>query len=330
MGRRRVMIWSVLLSALLGLASAAAPSFSVLLVLRALQGAALAGLPAVAMAYLAEEVHPGSLGLSVGLYIGGNAIGGMGGRLVAGACADLGGWRLALAGVGVIGLVCALVFLRALPPSRRFRPRPLEPRTLARRIRGHVTEPGLLRLDAMGALLMGTFVAVYNGLGFRLAAPPYHLGQAALAAVFLVYPIGSASSASAGRLADRLGRRAVLPAGVVIAVAGLALTAAHSLALIIAGIATLTAGFFAAHSVASSWVGRRAPAAAGQASALYLLAYYAGSSIAGPLAGDAWSRGHWGGVMALAGLLLAAALLVALSLRRTPPLRQTATLPAPA
>jgi YNFM family putative membrane transporter len=327
-GRRPVMVGSVLTASALGLAAAAAPSYPVLLVLRALQGIALAGLPAVAMAYLNEEVHAGSVGASVGLYIGGNAIGGMLGRLLAGGVAEAAGWRMALAGVAALGLACALVFVRVLPASRNFAPRSCRPRILAHRVRAHLTEPGLLKLNAIGALLMGTFVAVFNGLGFRLAAPPYHLGQTALAAVFLVYPIGSFASASAGRLADRIGRRAVLPAGVALTAAGLGLTAAHALALVVLGVAVLTAGFFTGHSVASSWVGRRASSTAGQASALYLLAYYAGSSLAGPLAGGAWSHAGWPGVMALSGTMLGAALLVALSLRQTPPLGRAVAVPA--
>jgi YNFM family putative membrane transporter len=320
-GRTRVMGLSLACSSLLGLAGALAPTYTMLLVLRALEGLALAGLPAVAMAYLAEEVHPRALGAAVGLYIGGNAIGGMAGRLLAGGLADVGGWRVALAGVGAMGVACAVAVLRLLPASRNFHARRVgSAREALGRLKAPLGDPGLLRLNAMGALLMGTFVAVYNGLGFRLAAAPFHLSPAALALVFLVYPVGSASSAQAGRLADRIGRRTVLPLGVLLTFGGLALTATRSLPLIVLGIATLTAGFFAGHSVASSWVGRRATGAAGQASALYLLAYYAGSSIAGPLAGTAWTMDHWNGVLAIAGLMLAVALLVSLRLRRTPPL----------
>jgi MFS transporter, YNFM family, putative membrane transport protein len=319
-GRTRVMGWSLVLSSALGLLSALAPSFGALLVVRALEGLALAGLPAVAMAYLTEEVHPESLGAAVGLYIGGNAIGGMAGRLLAGGLADVGGWRLAVGGVGIMGALCAATLLWLLPASRHFTARRARGRDALRRLRAPLADPGLLRLNAMGALLMGTFVAVYNGLGFRLAAEPFHLSPAVLSLVFLVYPVGSASSAQAGRLADRVGRRTVLPLGVLLTCGGLALTATASLPLIVLGVATLTAGFFAGHSVASSWVGRRAAGSAGQASALYLLAYYAGSSIAGPLAGTAWTMDHWNGVLAIAGLMLAAALLVSLRLRRTPPL----------
>jgi MFS transporter, YNFM family, putative membrane transport protein len=198
------------------------------------------------------------------------------------------------------------------------------PRRALSSITVHLRDRGQLRLDAMAALLMGTFVAVYNGLGFRLEAQPYGLSEAAIAAIFLVYPIGSLSSAVAGRLADRVGRRRVLPAAVTIAIAGVAVTALQPLPLVIVGITLLTIGFFAAHSVASSWVGRRAHSAPAQASALYLLAYYAGSSFAGPLGGAAWSAGRWDEVMAFAVLLLGLALLVALRLRVTPPLQRPA------
>jgi YNFM family putative membrane transporter len=317
-GRTTVMSASLCASAVLALLAALAPSFGVLLALRALQGVAIAGLPAVAMTYLAEEVHPTSLGASIGLYIGGNAIGGMAGRLAAGALADVGGWRLSLAGVGAFSLLCALLFIRLIPASANVPRGPA--RSLGARLLIHLRDDGQRRLDLIAALLMGTFVAVYNALGFRLAAAPYDLGQAAIAAVFLVYPIGSLSSAWAGRLADRVGRRSVLPCGVLLAAAGVAITALQPLALVVLGIALFTAGFFAAHSVASSWVGRRAHRAPAQASALYLLSFYVGSSVAGPLGGAAWSAGRWPEVMALALGLLALALVVSLRLRGTPPL----------
>lgn len=328
-GRTRVMKLSLIGSAVLIIAAAAAPTFEVLVAIRALQGVALAGLPAVAMAYLVEEVHPRSLGSSIGLYIGGNAIGGMAGRLVGGAFADAFGWRASLLGVGLISLACTAVFLRLAPRSRHFTRRAFALWPTLRSLREHLRDRGQLRLDAMAALLMGTFVAVFNGLSFRLEDAPYGLGETAIAAVFLVYPLGSLSSAVAGRLADRIGRRAVLPVGVLIAGAGLAITLFRPLPLVILGIAVLTVGFFAAHSVASSWVGRRAAHAPAQASALYLLAYYLGASIAGPLGGNAWDAGGWNEVVVVGAVLLGLALVVSLRLRGTPPLRPAAEPEAP-
>ncbi|MFZ0216719.1 MAG: MFS transporter [Candidatus Dormiibacterota bacterium] len=199
-GRVRVMTGSLFAAAVLSVLAAAAPSLDILLAIRGLQGAALAGVPAVGMTYLAEEIHPDSLGASTGLFVGGNAIGGLAGRLIAGALATAGGWRVALGGVAVLSLVCAVLFWRMAPPSRGQNATATGPRDLLRAIAVHLHDPGQLRLDALGALLMGTFIATYNALAFRLQAPPYQLSDAAIGAVFLVYPLGSAGAAFAGRI----------------------------------------------------------------------------------------------------------------------------------
>ena len=61
-GRMRVMKTSLTLAAIVALASPFVTDFNQLLVLRALLGAALAGLPAAAMAYLGEEIAPQAQG----------------------------------------------------------------------------------------------------------------------------------------------------------------------------------------------------------------------------------------------------------------------------
>jgi YNFM family putative membrane transporter len=319
-GRKLVMSWSVVLSSLLGLLCSIAPSFPILLVMRGLEGVTLAGLPAVAVAYLSEELEPAYLGASVGLYISGNAIGGLAGRLIGGALAELGGWRLGMAGVAAMSVICAGVFVRLVPDSVHFTEHGHELRRFTRVLGVQLADPGLARLDAMGALLMGAFVAIFNGIGFRLAAPPYRLSTWLIATIFVVYLLGSFSSAVAGRLADRVGRRIVLPIGVVIFAAGLCITAATPLALVIVGLCVLTVGFFAGYSASSGWVGHRATDESAAATATFMLSCYAGSSVAGVLAGLAWSAAKWPGVIVLSGTLLVVALIVSLSLRLVPPL----------
>jgi YNFM family putative membrane transporter len=102
--------------------------------------------------------------------------------------------------------------------------------------------------------------------------------------------------------------------------AGIALTMFTPLALVLIGMLLFTFGFFGAHSVASSWIGRRATKAKGQASSLYVFCYYAGSSIAGTAGGVAWHLGGWNGIGLFIGGLLVIALLVALKLAKLPPL----------
>ena len=92
--------------------------------------------------------------------------------------------------------------------------------------------------------------------------------------------------------------------------AGLAVTLARPLWLVIAGVAVFTGGFFTTQPVLSSWVGRIAPSTKGHAAALYLLAYYAGSSVMGSLSGHAFSAGGWPGLCAMVGAMIAGALAV--------------------
>ncbi|MCW3817872.1 MFS transporter [Micromonospora sp. DR5-3] len=323
LGRTRLIHFSVTVSAVVALACAFAPGWHVLLGLRLVQGVALAGLPAVATAYLREELHPDTHARAAGLYIGGTALGGMIGRLVTGGIADAAGWRWALVGIALVGLGCAAVVRLTLPPSRNFVPAPARVDHLLAVTRRAVSDPGLLALYAIGAAAMGAFVAVYNAMGFRLISAPFHLGLGAAGLVFLVYPVGTVSSAVAGRLADRFGRRTVVPVGCLITVAGLLLTLPGSLPVVVLGLAVLTAGFFVVHGVASGWVPTRAHAggaASGQAASLYLFAYYLGSSVFGSLAGRAWSGGAWAGVVFLALALLLVASLLAIWLRHTPSL----------
>ena len=316
LGRRRVMVVSALAAALLGLAASLSPSLGVLVAIRVAQGFALAGVPAVAMAYLAEEVEASSLGRAMGLYIAGNAIGGLSGRVIAGGLAEHGGWRVATAGVSGVALACAAAFALLLPRSSFFTPAPPRARELLASLRANLADTGLLRLYLIGFALMGAFVTVFNYLTFRLSAAPFRLPPTVIGALFVVYLAGTYSSAAAGRLADRFSRYPVLWAAVLITAAGVLLTLSASLPAIGAGLIVMTAGFFAAHSVASGWVGGRARVAPAQASALYLCLYYIGSSIAGSAGGVFYARAAWPGTVAFVLALLALAFASALSLRR--------------
>ncbi|GAC1469321.1 MAG: MFS transporter [Chloroflexota bacterium] len=309
-GRTSIMTASVVLSSVLEIATAFSPNFAVLIALRALQGVTLAGLPASAMAYLAEEIDPGSFGFTMGLYIGGNAVGGLLGRVVTGLLTAAFSWRVAIGGIGVLSIVASLVFWRNLPPSRHFHPHPRAARTLIRSLGTHLTDRGLPWLFVLGALLLGSIVAVYNYIGYRLLAAPYHLSPAIVGGIYAVYVVGIFSSAWMGRLADRFTRRKLLWINVVLMLVGITLTLAEPLPLVVLGVAVLTFGFFAAHSIASSWVGKRAKRARAQASALYLLCYYIGSSVGGTAGGIAYARDRWSGVVLMIAGMVGVALLI--------------------
>ncbi|MEV8284521.1 MFS transporter [Streptomyces niveus] len=301
-GRRTLMTLSLTVAVVVGLLVPLAPNLEWLIALRAVQGAALAGLPASAMAYLAEEVRPKALVGAIGLFVAGNSIGGMSGRVLAGWVSQLWGWRAGLAAIGLLALVCAVVFRVLLPKARNFRPGTLNPRALARTVGGHLADPLLRRLYAIGALFMTVFGAVYTAIGFRLAEAPFNLPQGVIGSIFLVYLVGTLSSAAAGKLVARLGRRGALYLAVGTTAAGLLLSLSDSLGAVLLGLVLITAGFFAGHAVASSAVSRTAKTGRAQASALYQSAYYVGSSAGGTLGAVAFHAGGWGATATL-GLL---------------------------
>ncbi len=270
-GRKSVMVVALLLAAVCTLICAFMTSWHGILLMRALIGLSLSGVAAVGMTYLSEEIHPSFVAFSMGLYISGNSIGGMSGRLVTGVLTDFFSWRVSLGVIGLFALAAACMFWRILPASRHFRASSLRPRTLLINFKLHWHDKGLPLLFAEGFLLMGSFVTLFNYIGYRLLADPYHLSQAIVGLLSVVYLTGSYSSPKAGALTSRFGRGPVLLASIVIMLIGILITALPQVPAIFIGMMLFTAGFFAAHSVASSWIGRRARAKGGVVAVSVLL-----------------------------------------------------------
>ena len=315
-GRRGLMFVSIVGAACLNIAAAFVSSWDLLLLVRALEGFMLGGVPAVAMAFLAEEIAPSQLGFITGLYVAGTAFGGMTGRVGSSFLASYFSWRITLIVIGLIGLLAALLFIFLLPNSKNFvRHKDLCLLDHAHAWIEHLKNASMLKLYAIGFCTMGSFVAVYNYAGFRLIGAPYFLSQAELGLIFTVYIFGMGSSSLAGALADRKGRAPILRSFIFVTIIGIFITQASGLLAMILGIILLTIGFFGAHAVASSWVGRIAINRKGHASALYFLAYYMGSSLVGSIVGFFYGTWGWIAVVLCTSALLITALLLTLGLQ---------------
>jgi predicted MFS family arabinose efflux permease len=321
-GRITVMLVSGIASSVIGLLLPFSPTLGVLLIGRALQGVALAGIPAVAMAFLAEEVHTSSLGSAMGRYIAGTTIGGCAGRIIPSLVLGVSNWRVALLVCSLMTLAATVVFALLVPRSQFFAPKTVSMRVTTHSLLTHLRNPVLLKLFALAFTLMGGFVTVYNYLGYRLAAAPFELEPSVVGLLFLLYLVGTWTSVVAGRLVDRRGRALVLGGALPITVAGLLMTLPDALPVIVVGTGVFTGGFFAAHTVASGWVGAVARRDRAEASALYLFSYYLGGSVAGVFGGLVYSVGGWSATVGFVGTLLMAALLLVTSLvRETVPVR---------
>ena len=310
-GRGRVLTISAVAATGVGMLVPLGQSIEQITALRALQGALLAGTPAVAMAWLAEELDQADLPGAMGLYIAGNTIGGIIGRLIPSLMLEVVSWRWALAASAATSLSLALATWVLLPPQRNFHPKDtIRPGAEFTAIAGHLRNPRLLGLMATAFVGMGVFVSMYNFFGFR-AIGDFGLPPSLAGVAFLMYLSGTWSSARAGSFVGRFGRGRVVLAGAVLMLVGALIAASSTLWLALVGLLIFTASFFALHSTASGWVGVIADHDRAEASSLYVFFYYMGSSILGALTGRAFEALPWSGFVAVLATLLAGLALVA-------------------
>ncbi len=303
-GRGRLLIISALTATALGLLLPLAPDAPTLIALRALQGIAIAGVPAVAMTWLSEELDPADLGRAMGIYVAGTTVGGLTGRLIPAGLLEIVDWRAALVVSSLVALGMAVLMTVLLPRQRRFTPKRIGLRTELAAMLEHLRNPRLVGLFVIAFVGMGVFVSLYNFFGFRMI-DHFGLSPALVGLVFLMYLSGTWSSARAGALTDKYGRGRVLIAGAALMFLGLLATMSGWLPGALTGLFLFTASFFAMHSTASSWIGLAATSHRAEASSMYLFSYYAGSSLVGAATGVVFALTSWSGfILVLAALLL--------------------------
>lgn len=305
-GRKSIMGWTMFGAVVMTIISSFATDFHWLLLCRALQGFFLAGLPSIAMAYMAEELSPHCLSLGIGMYISANSLGGMSGRLSSGILADLWGWKASFLVVGIVSLCFVLCFYWLLPPSKQFKKVPFRLKEVNQSMLGHLKNPVLSIAFLIGGLHFSVFLGSFNYITFLLSDEPYRLSPAFLGLLFVTYLAGTVGSTLAGKLAQRWGKMSCLKFGILLFAMGLILTLHSSLLIIIVGLILICFGFFFSHSLTASWVNSHATVARAGASSLYFVAYYLGGSLGSIYLGWFWNAWNWTGVVSacLAVLLL--------------------------
>lgn len=291
-GRGRVLITSLALAAGLGLIIPFAPGIATLIALRGLQGAMLAGAPAVAMTWLSEELHPRDLGHAMGIYIAGNTVGGLMGRLIPAGLLEVTHWQFALFGASAATLVFTVVMVALLPQQKLFQPKKITLRYELSAMAGHWRNPRLALLFLTAFLAMGTFVSLYNYLGFRMI-DQFGLSEVLVGAVFLMYLSGTWSSAQAGALRQRLGNGPTVIFLAITMIVSMLVMAVDNLWVTVVALFAFTAAFFALHSSASGWIGLIATRDRAEASSMYLFCYYVGSSVVGWFSGIIFTHARW-------------------------------------
>ncbi|TKV60221.1 MFS transporter [Nakamurella flava] len=307
-GRVRAMRWSLLAGVTLAAIVPVLPTIELILAVRFLEGVLVGAAPAVGMAHIAERVSGPAAVRAAGTFIAGNTFGGLVGRLLSGAAAEIGGWRLAFLTSTVAAALAAAAFLYLTRGPSTGRPAPAA--SIRAGAVANLRDPFMVTLYLLGFLLMGSFGVVYNFLGYHLQEQPFGLSAAVASSVFLVYLAGTLAASRSGLLAARLGTTGALFAGIAAMLCSLAAMASSSLVLTIGGLILFTVGCFTAHPLASGLTGRSARTGRSQATALYQIAWLSGISVFGWLGGIVFASGGWGATLRLvAGMCVVAVLL---------------------
>lgn len=302
-GRKVYVYLSLIGSVIPFLIIANTESFLLIVILRFVQGFALAGVPAAALAYISEEVHKNFTNIATALYISCNSLGGMIGRFMTGFIAEQASWQTSLYILSIFGMVLFILLLVMLPKSRNFVPTDT---TFAKDIKGivfHLKNPSLLIVFGLGIVLQFSFTGVWTYLPFHLIDSPYSLSLETISYLYLAYGFGVVGAPLAGWLSGRFGLRNVRLVGVVLLAFGIGLTAFSSLFAIISGLCIVCLGFFTAHSLTAASVSKEATHHKGSAASLYLVSYYIGVAMGSTLLSTLYESFGWGGLIALTAIL---------------------------
>ncbi|XBC39228.1 MAG: MFS transporter [Buchnera aphidicola (Nurudea shiraii)] len=303
-GRKRVMTSSLLLAAFLTFLCSKMNSWEGVIFVRSLTGLALSGVTAVAMTYLSEELSPRNLPFSMGLYISGNTIGGFFGRFLSSTLVQSTSWKVVLIWISVLAFIFSVLFLFLLPQSRNFHTVSLNPYKIFTNFLLQWKHPILSKLFIMGFILMGSFVTVFNYIGYRLLSKPFSFHQDVISMLSFIYLVGVYSSPKAGTLIKKHKKSMMLLFSIIIMIIGLFFSQMDQIILIILGLLLFSAGFFSAHSVISTWIGQYSKYGRGYISSIYLFSYYLGSSVLGTISGFFWTLQKWLGISIFLTIIL--------------------------
>ncbi|HFK5568735.1 MFS transporter [Elizabethkingia meningoseptica] len=313
--RKKLMVFSLLTSAILTIISVWIPSLPLLIAIGVIKGFVISGVSSVALAYLTEEVSVAIVGMAISMYISGNTIGGMSGRILATIIAGEMGWQKAVLIIGIESLLLGLIFWKFFPESRFFVPQKINFSRKLKQMGKFISDPYMLRLYLIAALLMGVFVSVYNYLTFRLESPPFSLNHLFVAFIFLMYTFGVFGTMATSRLSQRFEQKYILRIFIITMLGGVCLLLSHNITVLIIGLALLTFSFFAVHTMASRLITLHAKEGKSSATSIYWLFYYFGSSILGSGTGYLLHATSWTGFVTVLLLTVAISFLLTIGNR---------------
>lgn len=299
--RKRLIGTGLLASSIFSISASFSPTFFPLILLSAAKGFLLSGATSVSMAYISEEVSPQNKSRIMGLYIAGNALGGMGGRVISSWIGAEYSWRIASGSIGVICALFAALFMIFSPRSLNFVPRKESFKSLITDNIHLIMSKDLIPFYLTGGLILGVFVSLYNYMGFYLIKEPFNFSPYYIHYIYLMYIFGVFGSIATAGLSQRFSHFTLLKAMLLISAAGILLLYFTNFWIVTIGLAAFTFNFFVVHVLCNRIVSEYNVAKRSVTISIYLLAYYLGSSLLG--SGTGVILDLWGWQYFLAGLI---------------------------
>jgi YNFM family putative membrane transporter len=313
--RRRGIVVSLALLAVPTSCLAVAPDLATFTVLRIVQGLCMASAFTLMLAYLGEHPSASDSATAFAAYVTGNVASNFIGRLASAALADHFGLAanfFVFAGLNLSGALLAFLTLESNPPKTT---PTAQPSAMLATLVEHLRNRALQAAFAIGFCILFAFIGAFTYVNFVLVRPPISIGMMAVGLVYFVFLPSMATTPVAGGFALRFGVRRTICGALAIAVIGLPLLIAPSLAAIAAGLMLVGIGTFFAQAVATGFVGHAATVNRGSASGLYLASYFGGGLVGSVVLGQIFDRLGWPSCVLGIGLALTAAALLAVQLR---------------
>ncbi|HEX9210861.1 MAG TPA: MFS transporter [Bradyrhizobium sp.] len=303
---RRVILRTLGCAILAALATAFAPTPSLLLLATFILGASCAAIQMM-VPLVASMVAPDRRGQAIGEVMSGLMIGILLSRPAASLIADLWSWRAYYVVSAVLMALLAGALARFLPT--------LQPTARASYGELLLSFPRLLREEPVlrvrawtASLVMASFTAFWSAVALRLPEAPFGLDAKGIAAFALIGVAGAAATPIAGRCGDKGRARPMFLAAHLLITGSLALCAwAGALESRIAALFVLSLGtiLLDVGITTDQTLGRRAinllrPEARGRMNGLFVALFFIGGGIGAASASLAWSFGGWTMVCAVA------------------------------
>lgn len=300
--RKKLISTGLLSSSVFSVLASFSPTFSPLILLSAAKGFLLAGATSVSMAYISEEVSSKNKSKIMGLYIAGNALGGMGGRVISSWVGAEYSWRVASGSIGLICALFAILFMVFSPKSINFTPHKESFKSLITDNLHLIISKALIPFYLTGGLILGVFVSLYNYMGFYLIKAPFNFSPYFIHYIYLMYIFGVLGSIATAWLTHHFNHYQVLKNMLLVSATGILLLYVTNFGVVIIGLAVFTFNFFVVHVLCNRIVSEYNVAKRSVTISIYLLVYYLGSSLLG--SGTGVILDLWGWKYFLAGLII--------------------------